>query len=149
MIKELNDLKKRQREEMSSAEASALNNKITKLDSDIRLIQQSLHSPNSEPSPPSWFVQPGVTYEPENHDQLYETKKRIEELQHLLKNEKDEDTRQLYYTQIESLEEVRNEILINYLNNQKRKSGGKKTKKLRSTKKKRKNKRKKSRKNKK
>ena len=60
-----------------------------------------------------------------------------------------EDKRQLYYTQIESLEEVRNEILINYLNNQKTKSGGKKTKKLRNTKKKRRNKKKKSRKKKK
>ena len=148
-IKELNDLKERKKRVISSKETDELNNKITKLENEIRLLEQSLHSPSSEPSPPSWMVQPGVEYNAENHDQLFEIKKGIEELRHLLANERDEDKRQLYYAQIESLEEDRSEILNNYVNSQKTKSGGKKTKKLRNTKKKRRNKRKKSRKNKK
>ena len=150
MIRELNDLKKRQREEMSSTEASALNNKITKLDSDIRLLQKSLHSPNSEPSPPSWLVQPGVEYNSENHDQMYIITAEIEKYNELLKTKLDDYTRQLYLTYRESLEETRREILDRQLTQiRNERTGGKKTKKLRNTKKKRRNKRKKSRKNKK
>lgn len=127
-----------------------LENKITKLQNEIRLLEQSLNSPSTQPSPPSWMsIESDVTYEPEKHDQLFETNKSIEELRDLLANERDEDRRVLYYGQIKSLEETRNEIFDNYLNSQNTKSGGKKTKKLRNTKKKRRNKRKKSRKNKK
>ena len=151
LINNLNNLKKLETQEMSSEQSSELQKEITKLDSDIRLLQQSLHSPGSEPSPPSWYVQPGVDVS-QNHDQLYEIKKRIDELRDLLRNELNENTRQSYYTEIKTLEEARNEIFDNYLISQHSEhsiNGGKKTKKLRSTKKKRRNKRKKSRKNKK